>query len=83
MVLSTRGYILLDDTVIDKHHSQCIGLVRQPCSGNTHGIIASIGLATCMCVNIETGQFQLIEYCLFAPDTHCKTKLDHVAEMLE
>ena len=82
VVRSQRGYVLFDDTVLDKHHSRRIELVRRQCSGNAHGVIAGIGLVTCVYVNPETDQFWLIGYRLFAPDTDGKTKLDHVAEML-
>ena len=82
VVLSGRGYVLFDDTVLDKHHSRRIELVRRQYSGNAHGVIAGIGLVNCVYVNPETDQFWLIDYRLFAPDTDGKTKLDHVADML-
>ena len=82
LVLSARGYVLFDDTVLDKHHSRRIELVRRQYSGNAHGVIAGIGLVNCVYVNPETDQFWLIDYRLFAPDVDGKTKLDHVADML-
>ena len=82
VVLSARGYVLFDDTVLDKHHSRRIELVRRQYSGNAHGVIAGIGLVTCVYVNPETDQFWLIDYRLFAPDVDGKTKLDHVTDML-
>ncbi|GAB3637954.1 hypothetical protein GCM10027422_35440 [Hymenobacter arcticus] len=80
--MSARGYVLFDDTVLDKHHSWRIELVRRQYSGNAHGVLAGIGLVTCVYVNPETDQFWLIDYRLFAPETDGKTKLDHVAEIL-
>ena len=62
MVLSAQGYVLFDDTVLDKHHSRRIGLVRRQYSGNAHGVIAGIGLVTCVYVNADTDQFWLIDY---------------------
>ena len=82
VVLSPRGYVLFDDTVLDKHHSRRIELVRRQYSGNAHGVIAGIGLVNCVYVTPETNQFWLIDYRLFAPDDDGKTKLDHVADML-
>ena len=82
VVFSTRGYVLFDDTVLDKHHRRRIELVRRQYSGNAHGVIAGIGLVTCVYVNPETDQFWLIDYRLFAPDGDGKTKLEHVADML-
>ena len=83
VVFSARGYVLFDDTVLDKHHSRRIELVRRQYSGNAHGVIAGIGLVNCVYVNPETNQFWLIDYRLFAPDDDGKTKLDHVADMLK
>ncbi len=82
VVLSKRGYVLFDDTVLDKHHSRRIELVRRQYSGNAHGVIAGIGLVNCVYVNPETEQVWLIDYRLFAPEADGKTKLDHVADML-
>ena len=82
VVFSARGYVLFDDTVLDKHHSRRIELVRRQYSGNAHGVIAGIGLVTCVYVNPETDQFRLIDCRFFAPEADGKTKLDHVAEML-
>ena len=82
VVLSARGYVLFDDTVLDKHHSRRIELVRRQYSGNAHGVIAGIGLVNCVYVNPETDQFWLLDYRLFAPDEDGKTKLEHVADML-
>ena len=82
VVFSARGYVLFDDTVPNKHHSRRIGLVRRQYSGNAHGVIAGIGLVTCVYVNPDTDPFWLIDYRLFAPDVDGKTKLDHVTEML-
>ena len=74
VVLSARGYVLFDDTVLDKHHSRRIELVRRQCSGNAHGVIAGIDLVNCVYVNPETNQFWLIDYRLFAPEADGKTK---------
>jgi len=82
VVLSERGYIVFDDTVLDKQHSRRIALVRRQYSGNAHGLIAGIGLVNCVYVNPDTGQFWLIDYRLFAPEADGCTKLDHVAAML-
>ena len=57
--------------------------MRRQYSGNAHGVIAGIGLVTCVYVNPDTDQLWLIDYRLFAPDVDGKTKLDHVAGMLE
>ena len=68
VALSTRGYVLFDDTVLDKHHRRRIEPVRCQCSGNAHGVIAGIGLVTRVYVNPETDQFWLLDYWLFVLD---------------
>ena len=81
-MLSARGYVLFDDTVPDQHHCRRIELVRRQYSGNAHGVIAGIGLVTCVYVNPDTDPFRLIGCRRFAPDGDGKTMLDHVADML-
>ncbi len=44
LVLSEDGYILFDDTVLDKNHSFAIELVRRQWSGNAKKVIKGIGL---------------------------------------
>ena len=83
IVLSPNGYIIFDDTVLDKSHSHKIELVRLQYSGNAHGLIKGIGVVNCVYFNPDIDQFWLIDYRIFAPDTDKKTKLDHVSDMLE
>lgn len=82
VVLSARGYVLFDDTVLDKRHSRRIALVRRQYSGNAHGLIPGIGLVNCVYVNPETGQYWLIDYRLYDPGADGHSKLEHVAQML-
>jgi Transposase DDE domain len=83
IILSPNGYIIFDDTVLDKSHSHKIELVRLQYSGNAHGLIKGIGVVNCVYYNPETEQFWLIDYRIFSPDNDGKTKLDHVSDMLE
>jgi len=48
------GYLVFDDTVIDKNHSFAIELVRRQYSGNAHGLIKGIGVVTCVCMLTRT-----------------------------
>lgn len=41
-----------DDTVLDKHHSFKIQLVRRQYSGNEHGLIKGIGVVNCLYGNL-------------------------------
>ena len=83
ITLSANGYIIFDDTVLDKSHSHKIELVRLQYSGNAHGLIKGIGVVNCVYYNPDTEQFWLIDYRIFSPQTDGKTKLDHVLDMLE
>jgi hypothetical protein len=77
-----EGYLIFDDTVLDKSYSQRIELVRRQWSGNAKTVIKGIGVVTCVYVNPETDQFWLIDYRLYDPDGDGKSKLDHVRDML-
>ena len=46
--LSPNGYIVFDDTVLDKNQAWCIELVRRQWSGNAKRVIRGIGVVTCV-----------------------------------
>jgi hypothetical protein len=77
------GYLIFDDTVLDKRFSGSIELVRRQYSGNEHRVIRGIGLISCLYVHSTSGQFWVIDYRLYNPDGDGKSKLDHVQEMLK
>lgn len=81
LVLSENGYILFDDTVIDKSHSFAIEPVRRQWSGNAKQVIKGIGLVTCVYVNPDIDRFWVIDYRIFDPERDGRSKLDHVLEM--
>lgn len=80
--VSENGYMLFDDTVLDKRYAQTIELTRRQYSGNEHRVIRGIGLISCVYVNAETGQFWVIDYRIYDPDGDGQSKLEHVAAML-
>ena len=45
---SHQGYLLFDDTVLDKRHSHFIEMVRRQWSGNAHAVIPGIGGHLCL-----------------------------------
>ncbi len=81
--IHAQGYIIFDDTVLDKRYSQEIELSRKQYSGNEHRVVKGIGLVNCVYVNPETGHFWVIDYRLYDPDGDGKSKLDHVLDMLQ
>ena len=82
VVQTPQGYLVFDDTVLDKQSAVKIELVRRQYSGNTHSVIKGIGVVTCVYVNPKQDQFWIIDYRIYDPDGDGKSKLDHVREML-
>jgi len=77
-----EGYLVFDDTVVDKNFSFKMDLVRRQWSGDAHGIIKGVGVVTCVYVNPAVDQFWIIDYRIYDPEGDGKTKLDHVQDML-
>jgi hypothetical protein len=77
------GYLIFDDTVLDKRYGKDIELTRRQYSGNEHKVIRGIGLVNCLYVNPETNYFWVIDYRIYDPDGDGKTKIDHLLEMLQ
>lgn len=48
IVPAAKGYLLFDDTVLDKNPSRQIELVRRQGSGNAKAVIKGIGVVTCV-----------------------------------
>ncbi|MGH2414475.1 MAG: IS701 family transposase [Microcystaceae cyanobacterium] len=82
LIPSERGYVIFDDTVLDKRFSSKIEAVRRQWSGNEHRVIKGIGVVTCIYVNPETEQFWAIDYRIYNPDVDGRDKNDHVKDML-
>lgn len=81
-MLSPVGYLLFDDTVLDKQYSRRCELVRRQWSGNAKVVIKGIGVVTCLYANPETDEFWLIDYRLYDPDGNGNSKLEHARDML-
>lgn len=82
VVLSPNGYLIFDDTVLDKRFSSKIEATRRQWSGNAKKVLRGIGVVTAVYVNPESGQFWVIDYRIFDPETDGKTKLQHAHDML-
>ena len=76
------GYVIFDDTVLDKRYARNIALVRRQYSGNAKGVINGIGVVICVYVNPTLDRFWLIDYRIYDPQADGKSKLTHVKEML-
>ena len=76
------GYIIFDDTVLDKRYAKQMGLAKRQYSGNTGGIINGIGIVTCVYVNPGLDRYWFIDYRIYDKPGDGKSKLDHVRDML-
>lgn len=82
IIFDEDGYIIFDDTVLDKRHSYKIELVRRQYSGNAKKVIKGIGVVNCVYVNKKTGEFWIIDYRIYDKKGDGKSKLDHVEDMI-
>ena len=77
-----NGYVVFDDTTLDKKQAKKIALAKEQYSGNARGVINGIGVVTCVYVNPELDLFWLIDFRIYDKEGDGKTKLDHVQDML-
>ncbi|GAK60776.1 transposase, IS4 family protein [Candidatus Vecturithrix granuli] len=82
IILSENGYLVFDETVVDKRYSSQIEGVRTQYSGNAKAVITGIGVVSCVYVNPELNRFWEIDYRLDDPEKDGKTKLQHACEMV-
>ena len=80
---SHQGYLLFDDTALDKRHSHFIEMVRRQWSGNAHAVIPGIGVVTCVYVNPELQRFWVLDFHLFDPERDGRSKIDPLLEMFD
>lgn len=83
LVQSDRGYLIFDDTVLDKTSSSAIEISRWQYSGNAGKVIKGIGVVTCVYHNPDINKYWAIDYRIYAPDQDGRSKIDHVEEMLK
>ena len=82
LVMDPEGYLIFDDTVLDKRYAKKIALARKQYSGNAGGIINGIAIVTCVYVNPKLDRYWLVDYRIYDKDGDGKSKLDHVRDML-
>jgi hypothetical protein len=81
--LPSGGYLIFDDTVIDKSHSHQIEMVRRQYSGNAGGVIKGIGVVNMLYYVPKQERWYLLGYRIFDPDIDNKSKIDHVIDLLQ
>lgn len=74
--------LIADDTILSKTHSKKIDLVNYQYSGNTHSVIAGIGLVNLLWHGMKVEESIPIDYRIYDKDTDGKTKNSHFREML-
>ena len=74
------GYLVLDDTLLDKPYAKKMALVKKQYSGKHHRTVKGICLVTLLWTD---GEKRIpIAYRIYAPDVDGKTKNDHARDML-
>lgn len=81
MVTLQSGYLVVDDSVLDKRYSRDNALVKLQYSGNEHGLIKGIDLVNFLWT--DGTRFIPVDYRIYQPDRDKKDKNDHFQEMLK
>lgn len=81
LVRRKEGYLVGDDTLLDKRYSRENELARQQYSGDEHGIVNGICLVNLLWTSGE--EFIPVDYRIYDKPRDSKTKNDHFQEMLK
>ena len=65
VVQTPDGYIIFDDTPIEKAHAKKIGLAKHQYSGNARKVVNGIGVVLCVYVNPTLDRSSLIDYRIY------------------
>jgi len=79
-VTPKEGYMIVDDTVLDKPYSEKMGFVRYQWSGKHHRTVKGIGLITLVWTDGAT--VIPLDFRIYNIDEDDKTKNDHFLDML-
>ena len=77
-----EGYLVFDDSVLDKHRSKKIDLVNSQYSGNKHGVTDGIGMVNTVWQAINSKEHVPVDFRIYNKSEDGKTKNDHFREML-
>lgn len=81
MIKKETGYLVIDDTVLDKPYSKQTALVKKQYSGKHHGIVKGIDIVNLLWTD---GRKMIpVDYRVYDPTKDGKTKNDHAREMLK
>ena len=79
-VTPKEGFLIVDDTVLDKPYSEKMGFVRYQWSGKHHRTVKGIGLVTLVWTDGTT--VIPLDFRIYNIDEDDKTKNDHFLDML-
>ena len=83
VVFSKNGYLIFDDTVLEKRNTKKIEIARSQYSGAVGKVTTGIGVVSMVYYNPEIKKFWVIDYRIYAPNQDGKSKIDHLLDMLE
>jgi hypothetical protein len=75
------GYLLCDDTLLNKQYSRVNELAKKQYSGNEHGLVNGICLVNLLWTSED--EFIPIDYRIYRKEADDKTKNDHSQDMLK
>ncbi|QQS15388.1 MAG: transposase [Candidatus Moraniibacteriota bacterium] len=81
LVKKETGYLICDDSILDKRHSRKNELVKKQYSGNEHGLIDGICLVNFLWTSGE--EYVPVDYRVYRREDDGLTKNDHFKNMLD
>jgi len=76
-----RGYLVVDDTVVDKPYAEKIELVRWQWSGTHHDVVKGIGVITLLWT--DGNRHVPVDFRVYDPEGDGKTKNQHFRDMVD
>ena len=82
IMYSSNGYLMFDDSVLDKSGSKKIALARWQYSGTEHDTVMGVGVVNCVYYNPELDRYWVIDARIYQPDEDGKKKYEHLQDMM-
>ena len=82
IIYSSKGYLMFDDSVLDKSGSKKIKLARWQYSGTEHDTVMGVGVVNCVYYNPELDRYWVIDARIYQPDEDGKKKYEHLQDMM-
>jgi hypothetical protein len=77
------GYLVGDDSVLNKQYSRRNELAKKQYSGNVHGLVNGIDLVNLLWTGNDGDEYIPVDYRIYDKETDNKTKNDHFQNMLK